>query len=426
MANNDVSTALGALIRTDRGRLLSALIAKFRNFDLAEEALQEALASAHIHWTRQGLPSNPSGWLYAAACRKAIDRLRKINRDAKLVVDLSPFMDEIDARDVPEIPDERLRLIFTCCHPALEPKSRIALTLRTIGGLSTTEIARAFLDSETTLGQRLSRAKAKIAKAGIAYAVPEVDAWDERLASVLSVTYLIFNEGYYASAGETPLRLALCEEAIFLARLIDQLRPNEPEVLGLLALMLFTHARHRARVSGSGVVPLEAQDALLWDTDLLIQAHTHLDYALMLKKRGPYQIQAAIAALHCQSGSKDWPQIAMLYQALALLDSNPVIRLNLAVAMAEAGALDTALKDLEALRDELPNYQPFYAAYADLLAKAGQTAEARLAYEHAIGRATNQADADFLHRRLEGLSAKTQPSPTPKEYTKTNATGAQP
>jgi predicted RNA polymerase sigma factor len=403
LAKDEVSIALGALIRTDRGRLLSALIAKFRNFDLAEEALQESLASAHIHWTRHGLPSNPSGWLYTAACRKAIERLRKINRDAKLVVDLSPFMDEIDARDVPEIPDERLRLIFTCCHPALEPKSRIALTLRTICGLSTTEIARAFIDHETTLGQRLSRAKAKIAKAGIAYVVPDMDAWDERLASVLAVTYLIFNEGYYASAGETPLRLALCEEAIFLARLIDQLRPNEPEVLGLLSLMLFTHARHRARVSGSGVVPLEAQDAILWDTALLSQAHQHLDHALTHKRRGPYQIQAAIAALHCHVGPKDWPQIALLYQALLALDPNPVVRLNLAVAMAEAGAVNPALKDLEMLKEDLSDYQPFHAAFAHLLAKAGRTNEAQLAYERAISQATNQADADFLHRRLAEL-----------------------
>jgi RNA polymerase sigma factor (sigma-70 family) len=392
----DVSATLIDLIRVDKGRLLSALIAKFRSFDLAEDALQEALASAHIHWGRSGMPQNPRGWLYAAASRKAIDRIRKSQRDAKLVVDMTPFVSESDERDVEEVPDNRLRLIFTCCHPALEQKSAIALTLRTLGGLTTPEIARAFLDNETTLGQRLSRAKAKIAKAGIAYEVPGLDAWDARLKSVLSVIYLIFNEGYFASSGEIPLRRALCDEAIFLARLINQLRPDEPEVLGLLALMLFTHSRHRARLSGTDVVPLEAQDRLLWDQGAVRNAHSLLDQAIGLGVRGPYQIQAAIAALHCQVGDKDWHQIALLYQSLYQLDPNPIIALNFAVAMAEAGDLAMAIAYIAKLEPELSSYQPFYAAKADLLARSDDINGAKIAYDEAIRTATNQADAQFL------------------------------
>lgn len=392
----DVSTTLNEVMRTDKGRLLSALIAKFRNFDLAEDAFQEAFASAHVHWVRSGVPDNPRGWLYAAAGRKAIDAIRKSNRDAGLIVDLAPFTQERDDRDVEEIPDNRLRLIFTCCHPALEPKSRIALTLRTLGGLTTAEIARAFLDNETTLGQRLSRAKAKIAKAGIPYVVPNLDAWDARLGSVLNVIYLIFNEGYFASSGEIPLRRALCDEAIFLGRLINQLRPDEPEVLGLLALMLFTHSRHRARMDGAGVVPLEAQNAMLWDQTAVRDAHSLLDHAITLGVLGPYQIQAAIAALRCQIGDKDWAQIAALYQGLYLLDPNPVVRLNFAVAVAETRNLPVALLELSKLEASLSDYQPFYAAKADLLARSGDYAAAVSAYDSAISRSSNTADADFL------------------------------
>jgi RNA polymerase sigma factor (sigma-70 family) len=395
----DVANALSDIIRTDKGRLLSALIAKFRNFDLAEDALQEALASAHVHWGRSGIPNNPRGWLYAAAGRKAIDRIRKSNRDTKLVVDLAPFTQESDERDADEIPDNRLRLIFTCCHPALEPKSRVALTLRTLGGLTTSEIARAFLDNETTLGQRLSRAKAKIAIAGIPYIVPGLDAWDERLSSVLNVIYLIFNEGYFASSGEIPLRRALCDEAIFLGRLINQLRPDEPEVLGLLALMLFTHARHRARISGAGVVPMEAQNRLLWDDAAVGDAHILLDHALTLCQRGPYQIQAAIAGLHCHIGEKDWGQIMMLYRSLSNLDSNPVIRLNMAVATAEAGFIQAALVEIQNLESSLGAYQPYYAAKAELLVKSGAFNDAIDSYDKAICLATNEADATFLREK---------------------------
>jgi RNA polymerase sigma factor (sigma-70 family) len=395
---DELSRTINQILRQDRGRLMSALIGKFRNFDLAEDALQEALASAAVHWGRVGLPANPVAWLYTAASRKAIDRIRKAGRENLLADELAKItpMTHVQQTDEDEFPDDRLRLIFTCCHPSLELKSRVALTLRTLGGLTTTEIARAFLDNETTLGQRLSRAKAKIAKAGIPYVVPERAAWDERLSAVLTVIYLIFNEGYYASSGEIPLRRALCDEAIFLGQMLASLKPEEPEILGLLALMLFTHARHRARVQGAGVVPLEAQQAILWDKAKLKQAHTILDHALTKAAPGPYQIQAAIAALHCQSSPKDWQQIALLYRALLQMDANPVIRVNFAVALAEAGALEVALGELAQVAGDLEDYQPFFAASASLLAKAGRVGEARFAYDRAITLASNDADRAFL------------------------------
>jgi RNA polymerase sigma factor (sigma-70 family) len=403
-----VPRAIAQMARQDRGRLLAILIGRFRNFDLAEEALQEALASAHLHWGRAGLPSNPQGWLLTVASRKAIDRLRQQTLDAKKSAE-SVMQPAEAVEEEPEIPDDRLRLIFTCCHPALEAKSRIALTLRTLGGLTTVEIARAFLDNETTMGQRLSRAKAKILRAGIPYAVPGPEAWDARLNSVLSVIYLIFNEGYFASTGEVPLREALCDEAIYLARMLETLRPDEPEVLGLLALMLCTHARRRARLADAGVVPLEAQNHMLWDMARVREADAVLDRAITRGSPGPYQIQAAIALLHCQEGvqegAKDWRQIVLLYDSLLRFDANPVIQLNRAVALAEWGAVAQALEALEALAPALADYQPFYAAKADLLAKAGQCDLAKAAYDRAIGMALTAADRAFLHHKITLLKA---------------------
>ena len=392
-------------MRQDRGRLLSALIGKFRNFDLAEEALQEAFASAPNYWAKTGLPANPAAWLYTVASRKAIDIIRKGQRDHVLVDELTKIipMSHAQAEQTDDFPDDRLRLIFTCCHPALELKSRVALTLRTLGGLTTIEIARAFLDQETTLGQRLSRAKAKIAKANIPYIVPERDAWDERLSGVLTVIYLIFNEGYFASSGEIPLRRALCDEAIFLGHMLAELKPDDPEILGLLALMLFIHARHRARVRGAGIVPLEAQESILWDVAKLKTADIFLERALTFSKAGPYQIQAAIAALHCQIGPKDWRQIALLYRSLMQLDANPVIRLNFAVALAEAGELRAALLELERTSGALQDYQPYHAARADLLRKSGHFDDATAAYDTAIKLATNQADIGFLEKARNDL-----------------------
>jgi RNA polymerase sigma factor (sigma-70 family) len=403
-AVTDLATTITRLARQDRGRMLSVLIARFRDFDLAEEALQDALVAAHEHWSRDGLPANPQGWLVTVASRRILDGLRKSKRDGIAHADIALRSEEAMA-ETADIPDERLRLIFTCCHPALEPKSRIALTLRTLGGLTTTEIANAFLDNETTMGQRLSRAKAKIAQAKIPFAVPEPDEWADRLNSVLTVIYLIFNEGYFTSQGETPLRQALCEEAIYLARILNTLRPDEPEVLGLIALMLTTHARRRARLSGAGVVPLEAQDHMLWDTALLKDADTALERAMAIRRPGPFQIQAAIAALHSQIGQRDWRQIVLLYDSLLRFDANPVIRLNRAVALAELGALEAALQEVEQLAEALGDYQPFHAAKADLLAKAGKRDAALAAYRQAIAMASNTADARFLAARHDALAA---------------------
>ncbi len=399
----DLAARIAKLARQDRGRLLAALIARFRSFDLAEEALQDALMSAHTHWSRFGLPDNPQGWLLTVAARKAIDRLRKAARDRQATDEITHLAAAANEEEH-DIPDERLRLIFTCCHPALEPKSRIALTLRTLGGLTTPEIARSFLDAETTMGQRLSRAKSKIASAGIPFAVPGPEAWTERLNSVLVVIYLIFNEGYFASQGDVPLRQALCDEAIHLARLLDQLRPGEAETLGLLALMLTIHARRRARLGSTGVVPLEAQDQSLWDHGLLAEADALLVRAMDRRAPGPFQIQAAIAALHSQQGPRDWHQIVLLYDSLLRMDANPVIRLNRAVALAEIGALQPALHELSKLAEPLAAYQPYHAARADLLAKAGQRQAALAAYDMAIRMAPTKADAVFLEGRRSEVS----------------------
>ena len=398
---------IAKLARQDRGRLLSLLIAKFRNFDLAEDALQDALISAHEHWGRVGVPSNPQAWLLTVASRKALDRIRKLSRQEKIFADIALMSSEL-TEEKPEIDDERLRLIFTCCHPALDKKSRVALTLRTLGGLTTSEIARSFLDTEATMGQRLTRAKKKIADAGIPYKVPEPDEWTERLNSVLVVIYLIFNEGYFASQGEIPFRQALCEEAIFLGRMLNALRPSEPEVLGLLALMLTIHARRKARFGAAGLVPLEDQDISLWDMAMMAEADLFLEQAMQLRLTGPFQIQAAIASLHSDTGAKDWKQIVMLYDALIRTDSNPVIRLNRAVALAEAGFVEPALDELTFLQPELEDYQPFYAAKADLLAKADQTGAACEIYEIAIKMAANDADRAFLTRAKKRITASQQ------------------
>ena len=299
------------------------------------------------------------------------------------------------------IPDERLRLIFTCCHPALEPKSRVALTLRTVSGLTTPEIAAAFLDNEPTMGQRLSRAKAKIAAAGIAFAVPAPADWDARLQSVLTVVYLIFNAGYTQPAND--LR-NLASEAIFLARLLDQLRPDDPEIEGALALMLFADARRRARVdAGGATLPPQDQDRALWDQAQLAQADQLLRRALSRARPGPHQIRAAISACHVLPATPDWPQILALYHTLLRFEPTPVVHLNRLVALAETGQVAAALAQLETLQDDLADYQPYHAARADLLARTGQPRAARAAYDQAIARATHAADAAFLRQRRAEL-----------------------
>ncbi len=394
--------ALDSLAREDRGRLLSALIARLRDFSLAEEALQDAMISAMSHWGRNGVPAAPKNWLLQVAYRKAIDRLRQGRSQARIASDLVPFVnEEAQGHEVEPIPDERLRLIFTCCHPAIERKSQIALTLRTLGGLSTRDIAHAFLDQEATMGQRIARAKAKIAAARIPFAVPDPDEWPERLGAVLSVVYLIFNAGYTAGPATGS---DLAEEAIWLGQLLDQLRPGDPEIEGFRALMLLSHARRKARVDAHGVgVPLAMQDRGLWDRPAIEEGVRLIQRALSRGQAGPYQIKAAIAACHCEGAASDWPQIAALYDMLLLHEPTAVVRLNRAVAVAEAGKIGAGFAELEALAGALEEYQPFHAARAELLARLGRRSEAQAAYAQAIAMAPSIADAEFLLQRSNAL-----------------------
>jgi RNA polymerase sigma factor (sigma-70 family) len=396
-----VTKAIEAVMRNDRGRLIAALIARLRDFQLAEEALQEACISALSHWGRSGLPASPQGWLLKVALRKAIDRLRGAKRDTRKAADLAILAEEEASDMTPDaIPDERLRLIFTCCHPALDEKSRVALTLRTLGGLSTPEIARAFLDQDTTMGQRLSRAKAKIAAAGIPFVVPGPEDWPARLNSVLTVIYLIFNAGYTVGPGADR---DLCAEAIYLARMVDALRPGEAEVEGCLALLVLTNARRNARLNADGEsVALPDQDRSLWDLAALAEGVQVLDIAMARRNSGPFQIKAAIAACHRPQGS-DWPQIAMLYRGLMRYEPTPVIALNLAVALAEAEGAQAGIAVLNTLVGDLVDYQPFHATRAELLGRTGQIEAALDAYDRAIALAPSSADARFLGQRRARL-----------------------
>lgn len=399
---DDAAARVAQVVRSDRGRLLAALIAQLRDFQLAEDALQDALEAALVHWGRAGPPASPQGWLLRVAQRKAIDRIRAAARNDRRVADLILLAPDEADLIADEIPDDRLRLIFTCCHPALDPKSRVALTLRTLGGLSTADIARAFLDREPAMGQRLSRARGKIAAAGIPFAVPGPEAWPERLDSVLTVIYLIFNEGYSGGKGDSPVRRSLCEEAIFLADLVNHLRPDEAEAEGLLALLLLTHARSAARLDPAGhTVALDAQDRSLWNQPQIARGLAILDQAVARRLPGPFQIKAAIAALHLAADPDvtDWRQIVLLYDSLLRMEPSPVVQLNRAVALAEAGWPEAALRDIETLLPSLTAYQPLHAARADLLARLGRTSESLLAFDHAIALAPNSADAAFLGKR---------------------------
>ena len=394
----DPLAALARALREDRGRILAAVMARTGDMTLAEDALQEAALSAHVHWARHGPPDRPASWLIRVAFRKAIDRLRGAARDGAQRAALAVLARDEATEDPEVIPDDRLRLIFTCCHPALDPKSQVALTLRMIGGLTTPEIAAAFLDEPATMGQRISRAKARIGAARIPFAVPAPEEWDDRLRAVLAVIYLIFNAGY--SSAPDPAR-DLCDEAIFLARLIDRLRPGEAEVEGALSLMLLTHARRAARVAGGATVPPARQDRRLWDHGAIAEGRALIDRAIQRGAPGPYQIKAAIAALHCDDGPTDWPQIAALYGGLARIEPTPVIRLNHAVALAEAGEAQTALAILDAL-EGVEDYQPFHAARAMVLDRLSDPA-ARAAFDRAIALAPTEADARLLHEMRAGL-----------------------
>ena len=401
-------------MREEWGRVLASLIGQLRDVALAEDVLQDAFVAALGRWPQDGVPGRPRAWLLQTARRKAIDRLRReaVFRAKSAELEVLGNLERLAERnDVDEtIADDRLRLIFTCCHPALAEASRVALTLRTLGGLTTDEIARAFLVPEATMAQRLTRAKRKIKAAGIPFKVPEPDLWPERLNSVLSVTYLIFNEGYAASSGEGPTRGELCREAIRLGRILTQLVPGEPEAAGLLALMLLHESRRRARSDVAGnLVTLEHQDRARWDQDLITEGANLLERALAEGRPGPYQIQAAISALHAQAASyvaTDWHEITLLYRELYVLQPSPVVRLNGAVALSFAAGAEAALPTLNELAEEgvFQSYQPFHAALADTLRRAGRRSEAAAAYRQAIELSRNTAEQRFLRGRLEGLS----------------------
>ncbi|MEQ8279504.1 MAG: RNA polymerase sigma factor [Deltaproteobacteria bacterium] len=400
-----IREAVEATVRADGGRLLALLIRHLGDFELAEDCLQDALASALVHWRRNGVPHAPEAWLMQVARRKAIDRLRRdTNLRGKKEEYAALLALEAEQPDPSEIPDERLRLIFTCCHPALDEPTRIALTLRTLGGLTTEEIARAFVVKEQTMGQRLVRARHKITKARIPYEVPDAERWHERLDAVLTVLYLIFNEGY-ASCHDDYIRTDLCEEAIRLTSILARLCPEEPEVEGLLALMLLPHARRRARLAPDrSMVPLEEQDRSAWDHEAIATGVALVETALKRGRPGPFSIQAAVSALHAEAPTAeatDWAQIVLLYETLKRYRSNPIYELNRVAALAHTRGADVALSLLEPLRASLGDYQPFHALEADLLRREGRTREALDAYDAAIAGARNDADRKFLERRRE-------------------------
>ena len=404
---------IAAIARQDWGRLVASLIRLVGDFQLAEDCLQDALESALRHWTRDGIPANPPGWLLQTARRKAIDRIRRSRNFERKSEEYARLI-ELDHDDqanhaMPVIPDERLALIFTCCHPALDPKSRIALTLRTLGGLTTSEIARSFLDRETAMAQRLVRAQRKIREAAIPFAVPEPSQWSDRLQSVLGVLYLIFSEGYAASEGDDRLRHDLCNEAIRLATILDRLKPDEPEVEGLLALMLLHNSRKAARIGRDGVpVALEDQQRDLWDQQAIINGIALVSRALRKGSPGPYQLQAAISAIHAEAPSHDetgWQEIVLLYDQLYSHQPNPVVLLNRAVALSYSSGAGAALASLEEIDDNLQDYQPYHAARADFLARAGRSHEALAAYDKAIGLSQNRHDRLFLENRKRKLQA---------------------
>lgn len=381
--------------------MLAALIAQFRDFDVAEEALQDAMIEAARSWPRDGTPSSGSAWLLTVARRRALDRLRKSARAKSAAV----FDGDLSTGDeTPEtaydIPDERLRLIFTCCHPALSQEARVALTLRSLCGLAARDIARAFLVPDATMNQRLTRAKAKIRHTGIPYRVPEMADLPARLNAVLSVIYLIYNAGY------APLNPALSQEALRLCAVLHRLQPL-PETAGLWALMQLHSARDASRLDRHGaLVSLKDQDRSLWDRAAISDGKTRLLRALGQKRPGPYQIQAAISALHCEAQSwenTDWPQILGLYEALYRHNPTPVVALNRAVALAHTGAADAALKALATLEDPLKNYQPYYAARAELRAQLGQTEAAKADFAHAIALTTAPEEQAFLRRKQQEL-----------------------
>jgi RNA polymerase sigma-70 factor (ECF subfamily) len=418
--------AVERVFREEQGRALATLIRVLGDFDLAEEALADALLLALERWPRDGVPDNPGAWLVTAARNRAIDRLRRArvlaSKDGILRQQARDDAEAVDGmtgllgrEDGPF--DDRLRLIFTCCHPALAPEAQVALTLRTLGGLTTPEIARAFLLPEATLAQRLVRAKRKIRDAGIPYRVPPAHELPARLGSVLMVLYLVFNEGYAATSDEAHVRHDLCDEAIRLARLLAGLMPDEPEVLGLLALMLLHDARRDARVDADGrLVLLADQDRTAWDRARIVEAEAILERAVRMGRPGPYQVQAAIVAVHAAAvtaEATDWAQIVALYEALLRMTPTPVVALNhaVAVAMRDGPEVGLARLDLLGADDGLDGYHPYHAARADLLRRLGRHEPAAAAYRAALATVANATERRFLEERLADVSGSEAAAP---------------
>jgi RNA polymerase sigma-70 factor (ECF subfamily) len=407
---SDARAAIDRIYREEYGRVVASLARRFGDLDIAEDAAGEALLTAIERWPVDGIPPNPGGWLTTTAGNRAIDRIRRESlRDTKHKAALM-ITDDTPHEPTGPVEDDRLRLVFTCCHPALAPEARVALTLRLLGGLTVDEIARAFLVPETTMAQRITRAKAKIKATHIPYRVPEREDLTERLGGVLAVIYLVFNEGYLAGAGDDPIRADLTGEAIRLARILRTLLPDDGEVAGLLALMLLTDSRRLTRVAGGELVTLDEQDRSRWDRELIAEGHALVRECLARVAStsgtpGPYQIMAAINAVHTDAAdvrATDWSQIAALYDQLYAVTPTPIVALNRAVAIAELDGPDVALAVVDSLA--LEGYHAWHVARADLLRRLGRGAEARAEYDAAIAATENPAERAYLTRRRSHLA----------------------